>query len=1365
MNVKPWHTILWIQCTITLLVWGWAGTVAVYGQHELVSSLTIDRGLVNNEVTSLCQDQYGFLWFGTRGGLNRYDGYEFKLIRNQPRSGNNFTSQYIEVIHEGASGNVWIGTKTSGLNRYDPLRDTIHHHVPPDSLHINIQNIQCLQEIDGQLYIGASSGLFGYDLALGSYYRITTKRNILSLLPDGVGLWVGTDQGLFHYNLLEKRLKELPWDVEGNVQITSIANDTQTGILYLGTWRRGVLAFHPATGRLVQQYVHEPRNPYSLSDNNAYRVFLDDTRNLWIGTWGGGLNRLEIKRDAMSRFPLDQQDGDVRQNQIVLSIMQDRSGILWVGTDGGGVYKVDPGRKRFNNIDFASHAHTPVADAYVRSIYTDEQGIWVGTRANGLYLSTNKRDFKKVPTVIDIKSVRGFFEHGQDLWVCTDQGIIVLEQGPAGSRQLAVVPERGNPESLSGPKINMITRDRDGIVWVGTQESGLNKVIGFADDGKPRFKQYPAEPGKDGALQNERISCMFSDSQGRLWIGTYNGLHLYNHAHDRFTVYQQRNGDPASLTNNTVLCINEDPNGSIWIGTQHGFNRLVADGDGTISFENHFAQNGFPNDYVHAIEPDKLGNLWMSTNSGIVKYAIDNGEFHNFDTRDGLISNIFSENSSFVSNEGEISFGSIKGVTSFFPDSISLNTQIPPVYITGITINNEDVTAGDTIAGRVVLSHVSFETHDLTLSYQQNIITFSFSALDYHAPDKNQYLYRLSGFDQDWVYSGDRRHATYTNLPPGNYTFTVLASNSDKAWNKEGTSITIKILPPPWKTWWAYSIYIALLIGFLWLSRHIGISRIKLRNKLEIANLNYQREQEITQVKSRLFTNVSHEFRTPLTLMMGPLSELTVAPQFDPGTRGTLNRILNQAKRLLHLVNQLLAVQKVEASNLSLHVGVYDVISVIRYVTDSFIDEADRRNIGFSIDAPAQLTFSFDKEKIEIVLFNLLSNAFKFTPDSGRIRLVAGLTTADTGDPYCEVTVDDTGCGIPEDEQHKIFDRFYQAEKGLNGKGVGSGIGLAFARELVGLHGGRITVESTPGTGSIFRIGLPAIGLYTPEMTGNNTEVTIANKTTGNDVQQPGFDATNRPTVLVVEDNDEIRDYIAMVIGSFCNVIQAENGERGMETAAEAIPDLIISDVMMPTQDGFGMCQQLKSDPRTSHIPVILLTARSDDDAYVEGIDKGADVYLTKPFNPQVLKSYVKNLIALRQRLREQFARYIHLEPDEQPTNTFEEEFIKRIASYTEAHLTTPDFNTDVLADVSNMSRSTFYRKLKAITGLSGSEFIKLIRLKHSASLLKSGNFNITQAAYEAGFNDLKHFRKSFLKQFGLTPSDYLKQHKTTIDL
>lgn len=1351
---KRFSLIKGVLAIIVLMVT--ANPRMLLAQDELISSLTIEQGLVNNEVTSLCQDRFGFLWMGTRGGLNRYDGYEFKLIRNTPESGNNFTSQYIEVIHEGESGILWIGTKNSGLNGYDMLRDTIHHFIPPDSLNLTMQNIQAIQETEGLLFIGASSGLYQYDLSSKVFQSLNSNLNVLSLHAGEAGLWVGTSSGLFQWRRSEKQLKKIAWEFPDQVQVTSIAKAPREGTLFLGTWSQGVLAVHPEEGRVIKQYKHIPGDPGSLSNNNAYRVFLDSSENLWVGTWGGGLNLLDTKQQQFHRYQLPALEDDIPQGHIVLSIIQDRSGIIWVGTDGGGVYKVDPRRKRFHNIAFRSANTEPLTDNYIRSVFVNEQGMWVGTRTNGIYLSTDRTHFRKISTSVPVKSVRGFFEQGPDLWACTDQGIIILKGSPYSGRNIPVLPEKNNPESLSGPKVNTIVKDKNGTIWVGTQESGLNRLIGLSENGTPRFKHYPAQPGKAGALQNERISCMLSDSKGRLWLGTYNGLHLYDHAQDRFTVYRQRNGDASSLSNNAVLSIAEDARGVIWIATQHGFNKLLSSDTGTYYFESFFAQDGFPNDYVHAIQADKEGNIWLSTNSGIVKFTVETNEFHNFDTRDGLISNIFSENSSFLSESGELYFGSSKGVTTFFPDSIKLNQQVPPVYLTNLKVNNEDMTVRDFVAGRPVLSQAIFASDQITLSYKQNIISLAFSSLDYHAPDKNQYRYRLTGFDQDWVHSGDQRQVTYTNLPPGNYTFTVMGSNSDKIWNETGASLQIKIQPPPWKTWWAYTIYVMLIIGFLWLSRYIGISRITMRNKLEIANLNYQREREIAAVRSKLFTNISHEFRTPLTLMMGPLFELSANSRLDQGTTGTLNRILNHAKRMLHLVNQLLAYQKAETSNLSLLIHRHDLAALARFVADAFADEAERRNIRFDVDCPESFYFSFDKEKIEIVLYNLLSNAFKFTPDGGSISLTATQSEGTNGETHCEIVVSDSGTGIPEEDQQRIFERFYQGRKeALDESTPGTGVGLAFVRELVDLHGGRIHVDSAPGHGSKFQVTLPATG-SDPEPPGAI-----------NDEPMPAV-APNRErenVILIVEDNREIRDYMAALLGSLYQVRQAKNGQEGLEIAYRILPDLIISDVMMPGRDGFSLCQELRDDPRTSHIPVILLTARSDDGAYIEGLEKGADVYLTKPFNPQVLKSYVKNLIALRERLRDQFARHINLDQDQPEMGTFEEDFIKGVIAYTEAHMNESDFNTDMLAAASNMSRSTFYRKLKAITGLSGSEFIKLIRLKRSATLLKSGKFNITQAAYETGFNDLKHFRRSFQQQFGVTPSEYLKQHKLTIKL
>jgi ligand-binding sensor domain-containing protein/signal transduction histidine kinase/DNA-binding response OmpR family regulator len=1330
------------------------------GQTFSGSALTIDQGLINNEVTAIHQDKYGFLWFGTRGGLNRYDGYEFKVIRSHPRSKNNLSNQAVECVYEGENDNLWIGTKSGGLNRYDMRYDTIYHHVPPKKSAINIQSIQSLLESDGRLYIGALNGLYQYNIRTKQYKCIKEKIKVSAFVNDGKrGLWAGTNQGLFFYDKFSHEFTKIDLKVDSNVQITSLVIDDRGGIIYMGTWRKGVLAYHLKT-RQISQYLHDPANENSLSSNNAYRMFLDSSGNLWIGTWGGGLNRLDIAGQKLYRHHFQPERGDIDINDIILSIVQDRSGIIWVGTDGGGVGKIDPKIKKFNNITFEANGSNVPNHPWVLSIYEEGGRLWVGTKSGGLSFSGNRKDFSKIDLPMNARSVRVLFADQKDLWVGTERGLVIFKDGLLNHR----APKATVPQSLIGIKINAITRDRAGSIWVGTQEFGLTRVTGYTNEGQPLIKRYAAAPGKKGRLQNERISCLLSDKRGRLWIGTYNGLHLYNSINDDFVVYQQDSEPSSGLSNNTILSISEDNKGNIWIGTQHGLNKIAGNNEGRVLVENFFAQHGFPNDYVHAVLADRQGNVWMSTNSGLVKYDMKRREFRDFDTRDGLRTNVFTENSALLSPQGEMFFGSTKGLTAFFPDSITLNKKIPPVQFTQLKINNELINVRDTVAGRVILSKALFARPKLTLSYKQNVITLFFSALEYHASYKNQYAYKLTGFDEKWVYAGKRHSVTYTNLSPGEYTFKVMVSNSDKVWSKTGASLHLKILPPPWKSWWAYTIYALIFAGFLWLSRYLGLSRMRLRNKLEIANLNYRRQHEIAEVKSKVFANVSHEFRTPLTLMVGPLDDLSSAEGLDPKVKTIVIRVQNQTKRLLKLVNQLLDFQKAEAGSLLLHPKPTDIVMVAQLVFDSFLDEAGRKGLRYTfVKRQDQFVFAFDKEKTEIILYNMLSNAFKFTPDGGAITFSVG-TAEIENKTYCKISVRDTGKGISEKDMPRVFDRYYQSTQPDHAHTAGTGIGLAFIKELVDLHAGKIQLESSVGLGTTLIICLPVNINEVAEqgllLEDQDTALLPSMSMTG-----PACPTEELPVILLVEDNREISNYVCSVIEPFSKVVLAANGQKGLDMAFKYIPDLVITDVMMPVMDGMRMCALLKHDERTSHIPVIMLTAKSDDLSHIQGVDMGADSYISKPFNPGVLKSHIHNLIEQRRRLRDQFARSINLEPGQLEISSFEEDFIKNAIIYIENHISKTDLNPDALAETSNMSRSTFYRKLKAITGLSGSEFIKLIRLKRSTQILKSGKYSISQAAFETGFNDVKHFRKSFQKQFGVTPSVYVKSKEINIDL
>ncbi len=1323
-------------------------SIKLSAQTNSSTHFTIDDGLVNNEITAIHQDRYGFLWFGTRGGLNRFNGYDFSTIRNNSSSKNNFTNQSIEVVANGNNNLLWIGTKAGGLNSYDLFKDSIKHYQAPKN--INIQSIHALfEDKKGKLFIGSESGLFIY--SLGRFYKTGLSTRVYALKQDEKGfIWIGTNNGLLYYHPERKKIYPVNL-LNTRVEITAITVDNSKKTLYLGTWGKGFITYNCLT-KEVKQYLHKKNDATSLSNNNAYSVLIDIRKNVWIGTWGGGLNEFNSKTKIIKHHSLQQKDYS-RDDDIILSLQQDKTGLIWVGTDGGGVCKIDPFKKEFRNISVSSEKLKNVSDPHVLAVFKDsDNGLWVGTKGNGLNYSVNDTSFYQKKLNLITNSVRHFTLIDKALWVSTANGLIIYPDYKNNDEQIVYQSNRENPVTLSSPKITAIVKDKTGVIWVGTQEFGLNKVVGITN-GKYIFKRYLGNTGEKYALQNRRISCMLVDKNNRLWIGTYNGLHLYDRQKDNFKLLGNANNLSLKLTNNTILSLAEDTRGNIWVGTQQGLNK-VSTKNSSISIKKYFGQTGFPNDYVHAIQIDTKDNVWLATNKGITKFNDLKNEFINFDTQDGLIANAFSENASFQSENGEIFFGSVKGITSFYPDSIMLNMIKPKIYFTNLKINNIDIVVDKSASSKSTLHQAVFLTKKIQLSYRENIINLAFAALDYHAPAKNNYAYKLVGFDRDWVYSGKRRNATYTNLPAGNYTFKVIASNNDLIWNKEGIEIIIEILPPFWKTWWAYGFYIMVILGLLWLFRYLSLSRVNLKNNLQIANLNFQKEHEIAEIKNKIFTNISHEFRTPLTLMIGPLEGLTQHPNLNPGLKNTIYKIQNQARRVLSLVNQLLDFQKAEANLLTLNLSRQDVVNLTKTVFESFKDEAQRKGINYNFYNNLDTVFlMIDKDKIENIIYNLLSNAFKFTSAGENVNVFINYFGEEK---VCEFIVSDTGEGIVFEDQAHIFDRFYQASHLEPGKFVGSGVGLAFVKELVQLHQGTIYLQSTFGLGSSFKVVLPIV--HCEQVVDAVIDEDKIEETTIIGEHESSLPKHDLPLMLVVEDNVDLNQYLCEIFSAFTKVITAKDGKDGISKAIQNMPDIIVSDVSMPNADGYTLCSTLKNDHRTSHIPIILLTAKSDDLSHITGVKSGADNYISKPFNPEVLISHVNALIESRKKLKELFAHNLNLEPGKINITSNDEEFIKNIINYIEINISKEELSIDDLAKLTNMSRSTFYRKLKMLTGYAGSDFIRLIRLKRSAQLLNSGEFTVSQAAYSSGFNDLKHYRKSFQKQFNTSPSAYLNK-------
>jgi signal transduction histidine kinase/DNA-binding response OmpR family regulator len=835
--------------------------------------------------------------------------------------------------------------------------------------------------------------------------------------------------------------------------------------------------------------------------------------------------------------------------------------------------------------------------------------------------------------------------------------------------------------------------------------------------------------------------------------------------------------EPKSVTSTYM-----DGYGDLWIGSMgKGLYRIKGIRN-PGSKENEFSVNtyttlqGLPGNQVLSILPDGKGNLWMGTDNGLTKFNVLSETFTNYYIRHGLPVNEFIYKSAAIDEDGEMYFGTLDGLISFYPDSIEINRNIPPVRITDMKINNQLMQPGNNIE----LKNAITFTDTIKLNYNHDNLSIEYAILNYDNPELNQYRYMLEGFNDNWIYAGNRTIAEFTNLGPGRYIFRVQGSNNDGIWNEEGASLQITITPPPWQTWYAYLLYGLFMAGIiLWYSRYQR-NRAKLRMAVEVEKIEKEKIQEIDQMKSRFFANISHEFRTPLTLILGPLEKLYTKKSGEtPFSRDLVVLMRRNARRLLRLINQLLDISKLETGKITLQVSEKDIIYFIRTLVLSFLSLAESKKINFEYDLPdSTQRVYYDQDKLEKILTNLISNAFKFTPALGRVRInVQFVTSHDQVGPHTiEIKVSDSGKGIPQDQIEKIFDRFYQVSDSDTREQEGSGIGLALTKEMVDLYRGELRVESTEGTGSIFTVRLPVskeqfnpeeivithekadLGPFQSDLEPDEPEEAAEAATAM--YQTPRKSETD-PVILIVEDNVDLMNYISSNLGYSYQILMAGNGRQGLDRAIESIPDLVISDVMMPDMDGIEMCRQLKQNDRTNHIPVILLTAKADSQSKMEGLKTGADDYIIKPFNEEELQVRVTNLINQRQKLRDKFIQTYIMEPDVESQISPQDKLLQEIMDILNHNLDKAEFSISQMSWELNMSRSQLYRKVSALTGLSPTDLLRSIRLRTAASLFKSGHDNVSQVMHQVGFSNHSYFAKCFKEQYQVNPSEYINRRKS----
>ncbi len=1418
-----------------------------------ISFLTSDEGLSQNTVDCILKDSRGFMWFGTWNGLNRYDGYSFKVYKKEDTP-HSLSSNFIYTVCEDTQGNLWIGTR-NGLNLLDFKKDRfinfLHDSLNQGSIAGNWINI-LICDPEGAIWIGTNgSGLdkiiLGKDNDNYSIEHFNVSEHSSLRIPGNLvnslffdskkRLWIGTASGLSLYDKKRDTSYVFLSHAEDINSLTS--NDIRCtfedseGVIWIGT-QFGLNRWLEGTNQFIRYY-NTPNDPSSLSHSSINAIGEDPMGRLYIATLGG-LDIYNRSFDSFYHLPVNEQENFSLNNEFINSLWCDTTGLVWVGTEKGGINKFNIYQKQFKYYSADSKDKFRLNHNTVNSILEEGELLWVGTAGGGLNLINRNTGKVKYFTYNSQRtnSLGNDFvtslcrDKNNKLWVGTWGGgfsELLSVKGTVSFKYYRNDPD--NSESLINNFVSAIVEDCKGNIWIGT-EGGLD--LFHPDKNTFIHIQNQANAGE----QISEVGCLLQDKNENLWIGTRQGLFFISEEYldnidqkvyaIKASCFRNNPDIPHSLNENYVISLCEDMAGNIWIGTYgKGLNKLIWDGSdpGSVKFEHYTQEEGLSNNVVYGILEDKYHNLWLSTDYGLSQFNPTDKKFSNYYVSDGLQSNQFYWSAYAAGEDGTLYFGGMKGVNYFQPEKIISNTIPPRPVLTDFKVLNNLVEPGIPFGKRIILDKLISETNEIELSYKENTFSIEFSGLSFHLPEKNMYEYKLEGVDENWVRVGsNRRFANYTKLPGGEYIFRLRAANNDGLWNVTPTELKIKITPPFWKTNW-FRVFLGVLLILLiiiYLRLHtralksqkrkleqlvnertaqIEAQKIKLeRQNTEILD---QRDRLIqlnkkvkaaNQQKLKFFTNISHEFRTPITLILGPLEKLRKNWKGMDETKELLNLITRNAERLLYLINQLMDFRKIEKGKMALHVQKGSLDEFIKAILEAFRDLELQKNIElhYYCSSECETALWFDHEKLENVLFNLLSNAFKYTPDKGNITVQAKLVhqikeesisihNGNTGTKsIVEIEVADTGIGISKENQPNIFKRFYQGEY-MNEGSMGSGIGLSLTRDLVKVHRGNIFVESTLGKGTKFTLRLPCTrdAFSEEEITESNFggtnlkshvdvlgHILEAERAKGDDAKFIEFQKYDgQPTILIVEDNREMREFIASSLNQKYNILVAENGEIAFDLALKHNPELIISDIMMPVMDGLHLCSMIKQKIETSHIPLILLTAKDAVENQIEGFKSGADEYIPKPFNLELLEARIHNLLESRKILRELFSKSTVVSPKELTANPTDQKFLSEALKHIEKNIDNTEFNVNDFASVMCVSRSLLHKKLTALTDQSATDFINTVRLKKSKEIMMEGSYNISGVAYAVGYNDPKYFSRLFKKHFGISPSEYIKQLRT----
>ena len=1387
-------------------------------------------GLTNNRIDYITEDKYGYIWL-----LNYDSQvYRFnpQTLQFQPIPYNTYHAKAFYVL---PSGDVWVTTEYEGLIHVKtdpddhsitaenfsqanntPLIETVNlikqdsgqnqwiltlngiYQLSPDSdnpITFFVENLQSSRdqkqpfydflEREKDIFFSSHHGrLWSYQKQGGRFtlYELPTESHIISIdsLPDNK-LFLGTkDDGFLVYDLNTRKAEHYNTSTNRNLKnnnIISVFPDSYHE-MWIQFEESGITHFNPATKDITHYVITDY---YGKWLNSQRTVFLheDIHRNLWVHPSGGGFSYYDRdNRKLIPFFNKKLQSGWIASDRMTATF-SDKQGNLWITTANNGIEKAT-----FNYNAFNIHPLNP--DDYesteneARALFEDNQGmIWIGSKDAVIRIYDQDMNFQGYLTRSGsisktVKQTLGMAysitqDHKGVIWIGT-KGDGLISATRIQDQQYSLKFYKHNTTniySISDDDVYCVYEDAKGKLWIATYGGGLN-YLDYDKNNEAIFinhrnhlKSYPIN-------QCYRIRFITSDYRGNIWVGTTTGLLTFKDDFvdpERiiFNHYTRIPGDINSLSNSDVHNIFLTRKEELYVATfGGGLNKLISTNGEKARFQSYTILDGLPSDIILSIEEDKHGNLWIATEEEICKFTPETQTMENYTPKFFPVRFHFNEGASIITQTGNILVNTNKGILIFNPDSVHKSNYAPPIVLTQFQLGDKIISPGDE---STILSVDIDDTPQITLSHKNNAFSMQYAALDMRFPQDISYAYMLKGFEEDWNYVGKRRIATYTNIPKGEYTFVVRSTNSDGVWTGNTRSIAIKILPSFWETPWAFLLYALVFIGIILTTVYILFTFYRLKNEVTI-------EQKVSDLKLRFFTNISHELRTPLTLIAGPIEHVLNNESVSDEVHEQLVLVEKNTNRMLRLINQILDFRKIQNKKMKMQVQRVDILPFARHIMESFYAMADEQQIDFQFESEhTSIKVWTDTDKLEKILFNLLSNAFKYSPQGKQIKVVVK-----EDDDQLFISVQDQGIGISESKQKSLFVRFENlVDKNLFNQPT-SGIGLSLVKELVEMHKGQITIDSKPGEGSNFTVILPKGKEHFDE----NTEFILSDYISDQGSAKPYSESlnlqvddetdmdANRESLLLVEDNAELRFFLKTIFIKHFNIIEADNGKEGLQKARELSPDIIISDVMMPEMDGIEMMKELRADINTSHISIILLTAKSNIESKIEGMELGADDYITKPFSAAYLKARIFNLLEQRKKLQAVYCATLVATTHEkrEEGNSIEapalavhdQKFMNKLMELMEAQMDNGSLMVEDIAGSLGMSRSVFFKKLKSLIGLSPVEFIKEVRMKRAAELIEEGGNNMAQIAYMVGFNDPHYFSKCFKQIFSMTPTEYKEE-------